>query len=358
MNEDLANLDKEEVRMILDIKRAVAMDKIARPNKQEELAAFWSKHNKEIVAPKKGQFLKYWYAAASVAAILLIGLFVTFKLTEMKSIGPKGIQVYAANQNSRNLSIDIQGKTYVLNSRAVNRDLSSLGIEMKGSNLTFKVPVNSNKLKEEQRTITTPSGSIYTLTLTDGSIIHLNAASKLTFPTVFVNGTRVVELEGEAYFEVAHDAKHPFIVKTPYFETTVLGTKFNVRAYSRPQSNVTLISGKVRVSNGKDESIVLNPEEQACLTADGKIVKQRTDVYPYLEWQKGNFYFDNVPLVEITRELGRWYNVDVIFENRRVMNKSMHFVANRNEDIRRAIYNLNVLDMFTVKLEDNKLIVK
>lgn len=358
MNEDLGNLDKEEVRMILDIKRAVAMDKIARPNKQEELAVFWNKHNKEIVAPRKRQFSKYYYVAASVAAILLIGLFVTFKLTETKPTTLKGIQVYAANQNSKNLKINIQGKTYVLNNQAVNRDLRSLGIEMKGCNLTFKVPANSNNLKEEQRTLTTPSGSIYKLTLTDGSIIHLNATSKLTFPTVFVSGTRVVELEGEAYFEIAHDVKHPFIVKTPYFETTVLGTKFNVRAYSRLQSNVTLISGKVRVSNGKGESIVLNPEEQACLTANGKIVKQQTDIYPYLEWQKGDFYFDNVPLVEITRELGRWYNVDVIFENKRVMNKSMHFVANRNEDIRRAIYNLNVLDMFTAKLEDNKLIVK
>lgn len=358
MNEDLGNLDKEEVRMILDIKRAVAMDKIARPNKQEELAVFWSKHNKEIVASRKRQFSKYYYAVASVAAILLIGLFVTFKLTETKPTILKGIQVYAANQNSKNLKINIQGKTYVLNNPAVNRDLPSLGIEMKGCNLTFKAPASSYNLKEELRTLTTPSGSIYTLTLTDGSIIHLNATSKLTFPTVFVSGTRVVELEGEAYFEVAHDAKHPFIVKTPYFETTVLGTKFNVRAYSRSQSNVTLISGKVRVSNGKSGSIVLNPEEQAWLTAYGKIVKKRTDIYPYLEWQKGDFYFDNVPLVEITRELGRWYNVDVIFENKRVMNKNMHFVANRNEDIRRAIYNLNVLDMFTAKLEDNKLIVK
>lgn len=358
MNEDLGNLDKEEVRMILDIKRDVAMDKIARPNKQEELAAFWSRHDKEIVAPKKKPILRYWYAAASIAAILLIGLFVTSKLTETKPAVSKGIKVYAANQDSKDLKIDIQGKTYVLNNRNVSRNLSNLGIEIKGRNLTFKAPINSNSLKEEKRTLTTPSGSIYTITLTDGSVIHLNATSKLTFPTVFVKGTRVVELEGEAYFEVAHDAKHPFIVKTPYFETTVLGTKFNVRAYSRPQSNVTLISGKVQVSNDKGEPVILEPEEQASLTAEGKIVKQQTDIYPYLEWQKGNFYFDNVPLVEITRELGRWYNVDVIFENKRVMNKSMHFVANRNEDIRRAIYNLNVLDMFTIKLEGNKLIVK
>lgn len=165
-------------------------------------------------------------------------------------------------------------------------------------------------------------------------------------------------MKGEAYFDVAPDKEHPFIVKTDYFETVVLGTKFNVRSYSKLDAHVTLLEGKVTVANDMAPALTLQPEEQVSLTEDGMLRKQAVDIYPYLEWQNGYFYFDNVSLVEIMQELGRWYNVDVVFENDEMIDYKMHFVASRTESLMYAVRNLNALGIFYVTLDGNRIIIQ
>lgn len=203
-----------------------------------------------------------------------------------------------------------------------------------------------------------PRGGEFNLTLSDGTRVWLNAETELRYPVQFNGKERVVYLKGEAYFDVASDKEHPFIVKTDYFETAVLGTKFNVRSYSKIDAHVTLLEGKVTVTNDKTESLILEPGEQVTLSENGKLEKQVVDTYPYLEWQKGYFYFDNVSLIEIMQELGRWYNVDVVFENDEMIDYKMHFVASRTESLMYAIRNLNALGIFYVTLDGNRIIIQ
>ena len=328
--------DKKDIGLILDCKRAMAMDNIPFPDIEEERKRFWEKQKQirssvnEVRCDESVNMrrLKRWCIAASVAAILFLGLFLGVFFYHPSVVQ---VQVFAADESAvaTRKSIDLSAKK------------------------TSVLP-----LQEQLQTLTTPCGQDYTVTLSDGTTVLLNAASQLVFPDVFVKEQRIVYLKGEAYFDVASDKEHPFIVKTDYFETVVLGTKFNVRSYSKIDAHVTLLEGKVTVTNDKTESLILEPGEQVTLSENGKLEKQIVDTYPYLEWQKGYFYFDNVSLIEIMQELGRWYNVDVVFENDEMIDYKMHFVASRTESLMYAIRNLNALGIFYVTLDGNRIIIQ
>lgn len=155
-----------------------------------------------------------------------------------------------------------------------------------------------------------PRGGEYSLVLADGTKVWLNAQSTLRFSYPF-DSLRTVYLDGEAYFEVAHNAAKPFEVKTEGNTIRVLGTKFNVRAYKEQSYQVTLMEGKVRVSNDFASEIIL-PDKQLSQVSGTKIY----EVLPvnaklYSAWTKGVFEFNNASLKDIMCQLGRWYNVEV-----------------------------------------------
>lgn len=169
-------------------------------------------------------------------------------------------------------------------------------------------------------TIKIPKGGRYQLTLPDGTKVWLNSVSSLRFPVTFSEESRIVELDGEAYFEVSKQSKQsnsqrkPFVVKTFSQEITVLGTQFNVNAYKDEEiAKTTLIEGKVKISStSSDESKTLSPGEQACFLHGGNIrVIDNVDVEEAIAWKKGIFYFNNTDLSVIMRQLARWYDVDI-----------------------------------------------
>ncbi|MCI1648708.1 MAG: FecR domain-containing protein [Bacteroides sp.] len=348
--------NKDDIRLILNCKRAMAMDKIPHPNLEEERERFWeSRKLPRLYKNKQMLRLKRWSIVASIASVLFLGLFLsTFFYHPVVPI-----QVFAADQTAVNPKLNFGGVTYTIKGETPNQKLSAQGIIATQKSIDLSgLKMNSLPIKEQLQTLTTPCGQNYTVTLSDGTTVMLNAVSKLIFPDVFVKDQRVVYLKGEAYFDVAPDKKHPFIVKTDYFQTKVLGTKFNVRSYSRADARVTLLEGKVTVTNSKMETLTLEPQEQASLAEDGMLQKQKVDIYPYLEWQKGYFSFDDVSLAEIMRELGRWYNMDVIFENQKMLDYKMHFSASRTESLTYAIRNLNALGIFYVTLDGSRIIIK
>ena len=200
-----------------------------------------------------------------------------------------------------------------------------------------------------------PRGHDYHLTLADGTQVWLNAESRLEFPDRFNGNTREVRLEGEAYFEVKRDAKRPFIVHTDYLTTRVLGTAFNVRARSRRDASVTLVSGRVQVGAG-DLAKVLSPGEQAALSGSQLAVKS-VDTYPIIQWKEGFFYFDNQSLFFIMQELARWYGVNVSFDDTSKMQVRLHFVVERSKSLREAIANLNALGVVHAEIEGNMVII-
>lgn len=173
----------------------------------------------------------------------------------------------------------------------------------------------------EYNTITTPRGGQYRVVLADGTQVWLNAASSLQYPTAFTGNTREVILQGEAYFEVAPRADKPFIVQTGKdTRIEVLGTHFNVTNYPDEKNILTtLTQGAVRVDAGK-ESHLLSPGQQARATAlpeGGTRLTITSDIKPeqVMAWKDGLFDFQDMPFDRVMRQLSRWYDIDVVYED-------------------------------------------
>ncbi len=153
-------------------------------------------------------------------------------------------------------------------------------------------------------TMSTPRGGQYQLTLPDGTNVWLNAASSITYPTAFINNTREVTITGEAYFEVVKNAAKPFIVNTYKDEITVLGTAFNVNAYTDEENMKTsLREGSVKIAEK-----ILKPGQAY---VNGKIID--ANIEQDIGWKNGVFAFNDADLPTVMRQLSRWYNVDVVY---------------------------------------------
>lgn len=159
----------------------------------------------------------------------------------------------------------------------------------------------------------TANGQQWQLTLNDGTRVWLNAASSIRYPVAFTGPEREVEITGEAYFEVAQDAARPFRVKTGGQAVEVLGTHFNINAYSdEGVIKTTLLEGKVRMG-----AVTLSPGEQLQVAAGGKMtVMHNADTELAVAWKNGLFQFDNADLPFVMRQLTRWYNVEVRYPAR------------------------------------------
>lgn len=164
-------------------------------------------------------------------------------------------------------------------------------------------------------TLTVPRGGQFNIILPDGSHVWLNAASSLKYPTAFKGKERMVELQGQGYFEISPNAKQPFSVKVNSMEVQVLGTRFDVMAYPDEKSvNTTLLEGVVKVKNGNTQQ-QLQPGQQAILDpATGSMVIRSADVDQVIAWKSGFFEFDNARLSDILRQLSRWYDIDVSYD--------------------------------------------
>jgi ferric-dicitrate binding protein FerR (iron transport regulator) len=188
-------------------------------------------------------------------------------------------------------------------------------------------------------TLITPRGGEYRIVLADGTKVWLNAASSLRYPTQFNGRERKVFLTGEAYFEVAKDAAHPFIVNTGGTDVTVLGTKFNISSYpDDPAQKTTLAEGSVRISDANaaegGNSVLLKPGNEAVIAQPGRIIRvNKTNVDAALAWKNGMFFFDSESLGSLMRKLSRWYNVDVQYDDG--VDTLFHFTGRiqRYEDI-------------------------
>ncbi len=209
---------------------------------------------------------------------------------------------------------------------------------------------------EQLQILTTPAQKSFTLTLHDGTKVTLNHDSQLVFPNRFGAGDRAVQLRGEAFFEVAKDAKHPFLVQTQQFVTQVLGTSFNVRNYSSDASHVTLLEGSVKVTS-EGEEVTLKPSEDVMLSPGGKMAVTEVDTDIFTAWTQGEFYYDNISLLDVARQIGRWYNIDVIFNSRQSMNTYVHFQACRTDGIEETVSVLNMLGKAKFSLKSGKLYI-
>ena len=163
-------------------------------------------------------------------------------------------------------------------------------------------------------TIFTPQGGTYSITLSDGTKVWLNTGTSLKYPTAFTGNTRTVQLKGEAYFEVSPDAARPFTVEGGGQTIRVLGTHFNINAYdNEPAVKTTLLQGSVKVVSG-DRDVLLRPGEQSLSTTTGTLrVKKDIDTSEVMAWKNGMFQFNEADISTVMRQIGRWYDVAVVF---------------------------------------------
>lgn len=295
-------------------------------------------------------------AALSGAAAMLIGVLL-YEFVINKVPNKKEMHIIAMTYDERPQQIILQddNQLYALSPK------DSLFYQ---SDKQVYTPQESTSKQQSSRKgkmqkLSTPRGMDFKVILPDGSEVWLNAESSLEFPAAFTEKERRVNLTGEAYFKVAHNEQCPFIVSSEQMQVRVLGTEFNFKSYSSETSHVSLINGSVEVftPNATHPNTTLKPGQDAWIDSSGRIQVREVDTYSVCQWINGFFYFDNHPLVDILRELGRWYNLGVIFRNPKQMDQRLHFSASRNENINQAIESLNRLRKVHIYLEGTNLIV-
>ena len=259
----------------------------------------------------------WWYAAAAVI-VLAVGL--SFYMSNFYSaVEEKRALIQPGTQQAQLTLPD--GSIIDVDKKEVNVVVDGVQVKYKKGVLSYQPTVTTQheeKNIEEQpgksNELVIPRGGENTVILADGTTVHLNAGSKLTYPVRFAGKRRIVRLEGEAYFDVAEDENHPFVVQTHLGEITVLGTAFNVNAYAdAPICYTTLVRGKVKFSTPNAETITLSPGEQAVVFANSS-TKRKVDLEEYVGWVDGMYIFNNRPLGDIMKTFERWYDIQVYYE--------------------------------------------
>nr|WP_199082498.1 FecR family protein [Pedobacter sp. ASV19] len=378
----------------------------------------------EIGSFSAGRARRLWSRIAAAAAVLLVvglGLFFYSRYTNTlrhlegaaatrdlaNDIKPGGNKAYLVLSNGKRLSLTDAANGELAKEAGVEITKTADGqviYTVKDPSLPAASPpggargsvgASSDRVKYSNalNTIETPRGGQYQIRLPDGSKVWLNAASKLIYPVSFNGcGQRVVELSGEAYFEIFKNKLQPFVVKSKNQEVTVLGTHFNINSYSdEPGTKTTLLEGSVAVrllegsaatrdlsyrrddakgrddANGRDEAkgrnddringLVLKPNEQSVLV-NGKIAVKQVDPALAVDWKNGQFIFESEPLPSILRRVARWYNVTIIYTNTDKNNTTFSGVVSRADNVSSVLRMLQktskikfTIDGNTVKVE-------
>lgn len=212
---------------------------------------------------------------------------------------------------------------------------------IRNSKGTVSLSNNNNSPATEYNTLVIPRNGEYHIVLNDGTEIWLNAESKLKFPTNFTDEERRVELSGEAYFKVAHDTHHPFVVETDLGNVKVYGTEFNVRHYTDESAiRTTLVSGSVGFRSKEDETdnyVKIEPGYQISYENGEDPIIKKVKVANEIAWHKQLFSFENRPLGEIMKDIARWYDVDVTFSKESLKDINFTCTLDRYDKIEKLL---------------------
>ena len=296
---------------------------------------------KSIYERKSRRMTLRWSIAASI--ILLVGLFVGRTISGVRDIHEEQELAKSVMQpgTSKAILMMADGKEVVLEQGQNLNILLNERVRVATSNRGIVYEEHGKGVvTEEYNKLTTPIGGEYSLVLSDGTKVFLNADSELKYPVEFSDGKRIVDLKGEAYFEVHKDSLRPFVVRVNGAEVTVLGTSFNVNTYGDDgQIYTTLVNGSVRVSSVKNgQAEVLKPGMQSVMNVQsGLLTVRKVDVEPYVAWREGRFVFRAMTLDLIMRQLQRWYDFEVFYQNSELKDYEFRGVIKRDMDLDKVL---------------------
>ncbi|WP_316814548.1 FecR family protein [Pedobacter nyackensis] len=311
---------KDQRQLELTLKNLLAVDTEA------SLARLKITMNADVVPlnPKNKKW--NWIRLTGIAASIVLVCFTGFYFYKT---------IYAPKQHNNNLSVNdiLPGANKAVltlaNGRTIDLNSTKEGVVFKADELIYNdgsaiEPENPHqgKLTDQayDMVLSTPKGGQYSLVLSDGTKVWLNAGSTLRFPGKFEGKLRKVELMGEAYFEVRPNAAKPFKVYSKGQEISVLGTVFNINAYGDEiGTKTTLVQGKVMVTatdlnGGLNKNAVLLPGQESTLTKSEDIIIRKADVATAISWKSGVFKFYETELHIVMNQLSRWYDLDVEYQ--------------------------------------------
>ena len=351
---------------------------INNPETKEQVLAFMDEHNKKvqsdalvheidwdsmyanITSPKKldGRKRSPFWKYAAAAALFVVGS-VTLYYASQNGEGKKATLAYHNDVlpgGDKAILTLADGSTITLDNSsdgklATQGDIS-IEKDAKGQ-IVYLVKGSAEEETQKINTLTTPAGGKFSVVLSDGSKVWLNASSSIKFPVAFDKDARKVEIKGEAYFEIEKDQHRPFYVVNGGAEIKVLGTHFNVMAYpDEYRSELTLLEGAVQFSkNGHSE--LLTPGKQILYTESIEDTKQRVaNIEEVMAWKNDLFVFNNTNIDEIMKELTRWYNVKVKYDGEKP-DISFTGVIPRNANVSKVLKALELTGDVVFGVENN-----
>ena len=333
--------------------------------------------------PRKRRWRQYNIAAS---IILLAGLLIFFQVMKRKTKDDKVIVETNKIQPGGNYATLTLGNGQTINLHEAKNGLidSANGSEVLKTaegQLSYE---SSSIANDAYHILTTPAGGQYSVLLPDGSRVWLNSSSSLKYPVAFTGKERVVELTGEGYFEVAPSTspgltatpsrggygegggKTPFIVKVGNMEVEVLGTHFNIMAYGdEPSIQTTLLEGRVALrpfdkltaQGDNHATFELKPGEQGQMGNDRELkIMSGVDVEEVVAWKNGLFKFKDAPIEEIMRQVGRWYDAEVVYEGK--VNYHFNATIYRKEPVNKLLGILEETERVHFRIEGKKIFVK
>ncbi|WP_121813052.1 FecR family protein [Mucilaginibacter kameinonensis] len=255
------------------------------------------------------------------------------------------------------------GKKLILNNTLSGQLANEAGVTVsknaKGELIyTTQASGNANQSAGRINTLATSKGEQYQVILPDGSHVWLNAASTLKYPVVFTGKERLVELTGEAYFEVAHNKAMPFRVKTSQQQVEVLGTHFNINAYTDEKTTATtLLEGSVKVTSAStNQKMIIKPGQQSAVSGDAMNVEE-VDIDEAVAWKNGYFLFNDENLASIMKKVSRWYNVEVEYKDASLQSLVFSGTVSKYQNVSQVIKTLELTNAVHFKVLDNRITV-
>jgi ferric-dicitrate binding protein FerR (iron transport regulator) len=298
-------------------------DKLSDKHLQEDAALTrkaWARASRRLHPEREtGRYTRGRHVAAVACAALLVGVLAGYLISSR--VATPSPAVTPGNVSSEGARLIMSDNTVIDLEQAQDFILPEEGgaIIRKQANMLDYSVIDRNVKTEKivYNRVEVPRGGEFKFQLGDGTIIHMNAESSARFPVVFARNAREIELEGEAYFDVARDETRPFIVKTSYGEVRVTGTKFNLQAYPPDHfMETTLVSGSVEVTTRGNAPVTLQPAQQLHFDENTRAWEvHEVDSLLYTAWRKGKIVFKDCTLEYIMANLSRWYDIEVTWES-------------------------------------------